>query len=206
MSLFSDTIAEVYTLTNRPDLVAETILAVRQATLSAHRSDYYFRDITEAVITPTPASVFQFDIPTWFPRWRAFSYIRPYDTLTGSLASYLVDFLKPEAIFDEYLIEKQNVAYVAGTNLNVKMQANVGGFIVGYYQNPVLIPEANYNSWVATDHNSIVVIDAAIRVLAAIGYEQAASILRKLLYDPSSDGGPSEFNKFRGSNLEEHGR
>jgi hypothetical protein len=206
MSLFSDTVDAVYTLTGRADLVAETALAVRQATQSAHRSDYYPRDMTEVAIPLTAAAVFQLDIPTFFPRWRAFSYMRPYDTLIGTPASYLIEFIKPEAIFDEYLTEKLNVAYAAGTNLNVRMAAAVNGFIVGYYLNPVLSPDGAYASWVAEDHPSIIVLDAAIKIFGMIGYEEAAGRLRRLLYDPGPEGAPSEFNRFRGAALEEHGR
>ena len=207
MSLFSDTVDKVYTLTNRSDLVAETALAVRQATLSAHRSDYYLRDLTEVQVSFAPAlAVYQLDIPTFFPRWRAFSYIRPFDTIASSPASFLLEFLKPEAIFDEYLIEKNDVAYVAGTNLNIKLAASYGGFLVGYYLNPILTPDTSYNSWVASDHDAIIVLDATIKVFGMIGYEEAAARMRRLLYEPGLEGAPSEFNRFRGAQLEEHGR
>jgi len=36
---------DVIALTKRPDLVAETTLAVKMATLKAHNSDYYPRDL-----------------------------------------------------------------------------------------------------------------------------------------------------------------
>lgn len=209
MSLFSDTVADVYTVTNRADLVAETALAVRQATLSMHRSDFYKRDMAEIQLTLTPSSIFQLDIPTYFPQWRNFAYIRPFDTTSMSFSSIMIagdSFLKPDAIFDEYLIEKKNVAYVAGTNLNIKLEADYGGFAVGYYKNPILTPEASYDSWIATDHSAVIILDASIRVLGMIGYEEAAARLRRLLYDPGPEGAPSEFNRFRAAALEDMGR
>jgi len=206
MSLFSDTVDEVYSLTNRPDLVAETALAVRQATLSAHRSDYYLKDLVEILLPLSSASIFQLDIPSYFPQWRNFKYIRPYNTVGASAASFFLSSLAPDAIFDEYLIEKSNVYYVAGTNLNIKLEAAYDAFIVGYYANPILSPEASYNSWIATDHSAIITIEATIKVFGMIGYEDAAARLRKLLYEPSPDGIPSEFNRFRASALEDQGR
>lgn len=198
MSQFSDLLAEVYTITNRSDLVAETSLALRQATLAAHRSDVYPGDMTEVLITPTAASVFSLDIPTLFPNWRQFAYIRPYDPDTDSPADYLLEFILPDGIFDEYLVAKVNVAYVAGTNLNIKLAADYGGFLVGYYQNPVLSPDASYSSWIATQHPACIIIDAAARVMHLIGYEDAASRLKKL--------GEMELALFRQSNLEAMGR
>src|SRR5689334_18190626 len=115
MSQFSDIVNDVYTITNRSDLVAETALAVRQATLAAHRSDFYRKDILDSLIGFTSASVLQIDIPSTFPNWRAFAYIRPYDTVSQSPSSIIIardSFLKPDAILDEYLTEKTNVAYV----------------------------------------------------------------------------------------------
>lgn len=206
MSLFSDTADQVYTLTNRSDLTAETSLAVRQATLGAHHSDKYLRDLFELQVAVTPAAVFSLDIPTYFPQYRQFKYIRPYDLVTGSFASFFLEFLAPDAIFDEYLIEKVNVAYVAGTNLNMKLQGDYGGFVVGYYKNPILSPDGSYNSWIAQDFAHIIVMEASIRIFTMIGYEEAAGRMRRLLYEPGADGAPSEFNRFRAAALEEIGR
>ena len=56
MTVFSDLLSDVYAVTNRPDLVADTKLAVRTATLKAHRSDFYPKDLFETGLTfSTPA-------------------------------------------------------------------------------------------------------------------------------------------------------
>lgn len=47
---FAELVADVYTLTNRPDLVGETVLAVQAATLKAHQSDDYIYDFREQSI------------------------------------------------------------------------------------------------------------------------------------------------------------
>ena len=43
----AELIAEVYLLTNRPDRVAMTTSAVKAATLKAHKSDFFSKDIHE---------------------------------------------------------------------------------------------------------------------------------------------------------------
>lgn len=187
MSLFSDLISGpdgVYTLTNRPDLVAETSLAVRQATLAAHRSDYYKKDIVELLVSPGSAAVHQLDISSLFPNLRNFAYIRPYDSVGASPASFLLEPLKPDGIFDEYLVEKVNVYYVAGNNLNVKLAAAFDSFLVGYYSNPVLSPDAAYESWIARSQPALIVIDATRRIFDSIGYNDAARRLDTLLFGP----------------------
>jgi len=213
MSLFSDIISGpdgVYTLTNRPDLVAETALAVRQATLAAHRCDYFRRDIQELLISPGSANLFQLSISSLFANWRNFAYIRPYDSIGATPASFFLEPMKPDAILDEYLIEKTNVYYVAGDNLNIRLGANYDSFLVGYYSNPVLTPDASYESWIARQQSSLIVIDASKRVLEAIGYLEAANKLGILLYGPAPGtaqmptGG--EYLNLKMSEIEDYGR
>ncbi len=198
MSQFSDLQDAVYSITNRTDLVAETSLAIRQATLAAHRSDYYPGDLEELLITPTAASVFQLDIPSLFVNWRAFQYIRPYDTISGTPADFLLEAIRPDGLFDDYMVAKINVFYVAGTNLNIRLGADYGGFIVGYYKNPVLSPDASYDSWIATQHPACIVNEAAARVMHMIGFEEAAARIKKLA--------EQELALFKQSNLEELAR
>lgn len=213
MSLFSDVISGtdgVYTLTNRPDLVAETALAVRQATLAAHRSDYYRRDIVELLISPGSASIFQLSISSLFANWRNFAYIRPYDSIGAAPASFFLTNLKPDAMLDEYLIEKANVYYVAGDSLNIRLGAAYDSFLVGYYSNPVLSPDASYESWIARQQPAVVVIDAARRVFEMIGYVEAANKLGVLLFgvSPGSAQMPTggEYLLLKMSEVEDQGR
>ena len=49
MATLAALLADVYSLTTRPDLVAESTVAVRKATLKAHLSDYFFRDLTTQI-------------------------------------------------------------------------------------------------------------------------------------------------------------
>lgn len=211
----------VYTLTNRSDLVAETALAVRQATLRIHRSAFFPRDVIEGLLPLSPAFNFQLDIPTYFPRFRAFSYLRPYTQITATPASFLIDWMRPDAIFDEYGVEKTNIGYIAGNNVNIKLgptnatqqqtgnAPNWDSFLYGYYQNPVLSPNAAYASWIADEHPGIIVLDAACLVFRMIGYEEAAARLQTMVW--GSGGTPQaptggEIMLLIGSSLEEFGR
>lgn len=217
MSLFTDLVSGsdgVYSITNRPDLVAETKLAVRQATLAAHRSEKWFKDKAEVYLPLTLAAAFQLDIPTYFPNWRQFEYLRPFNSISQSPASFILgpdEMLATDAIFDEYANEKTNVWYVAGSNLNIRLATSWDSWLIGYYSNPVISPEANYESWIAREQPAIIVIDAAMRVLDTIGFNDAARRLEILLYGnaPGSNRqNPSggEYQALRASNIEAFGR
>jgi hypothetical protein len=122
----------------------------------------------------------------------------------------LLDEIGPTAIFDEYMIEKTNVWYLGGTNLNIKPAAAINGLLVGYYSNPIVQPDDAYNSWIAEDYSAIQMY-AAKAIFEQIGYLEAANSLSKLLYGarPGSDihnitGG--EFMLLKSSELEGTGR
>lgn len=216
MSLFTDIVADVYTITSRSDLVVDTALAVRQATLAAHRSDKYIRDIQEGFLPigkPTDGSAnYQIDIPSYFPNWRAFAYLRPYDSVTQSKSRIVLgpdSFIASDGILDPYSDDKVNVAYVAGSNLNVLLEAAYDSFLYGYYKNPTLSPDDNYESWIAREQPAIITIDAARKILESVGYEDAAKRLKDILFGVGGDyhnvvGG--EYGILKASSLEAGGR
>lgn len=203
MSLFSDLVNDVYSLTNRNDLVAETALAVKQEIQAAHTCDYFKQDMDELLIGFTSAAILQLSISSLFPQWRAFSYLRPYNTVTATPSRIMIgakDFLAPDAIFDEYLIEKTNMAYVAGDNLNVKLEAAFDGMLVGYYKNPIIAPEGAIDSWIGRVKPTLIQTGAAERVFTMIGYEEAAARLRIALY--GSERGATRANPTGGEYLQ----
>ena len=106
MSIFTDLCDDVYTITNRPDLINETKLAVKAATLKIHQSDYYYRDLIEQGIAfLTSDYIQQFDIYSLFPNYRALKYIRRYDNsgtgaaiVTGKFLVLLICLMLMETI------------------------------------------------------------------------------------------------------------
>lgn len=164
----SELIAEVYTLTNRPDLVAQTLSAVRAATLKIHQSDYYYKDLFETGISFTTAEYLQqIAFRGIIPRWRAFKYLRKTD-ITGTEQGAFFDLIQPEVVLDSYGINRADVCYVAGEVIQVRSSTQVQYAILGCYLNPV-ITEIGYTSWVATDHPYAIVFEAASLVFKMIG-------------------------------------
>lgn len=180
MATFAELQTDVYAITNRPDLVAETKLAVKAATLKAHQSDFYFKDLFETGIQFSTADYTQqLDVKSIIPRFRTLKYIRRYDnTGTGKAAEYY-PILTPNELLDSYGVDKQSVAYVAGTTLNIKSFNLLQYALLGVYLNPD-ITDLNYTSWVATDHPYCIEFEAARLVFKQIGFDEQAAAFEKL--------------------------
>lgn len=176
----AELISEVYTITGRPDRVAETASAIKSATLKAHQSDYFYKDVFETgVAFDSSAYVQQLDYRTLLPLWRAVKYLRKYDN-TNAVPGNFLNLIVPEQVLDRYMVEKTNIYYVAGAYLNIRSETEEQYFLLGCYLNPD-ITTATYNSWIALDHPYAIVYDAAATVFKAIGKDEEAAAYRGLV-------------------------
>ena len=159
--------AEVITITRRPDLVAETLLAVRQATLALHQSDYFYKDIAETGISfPTASYLQELDYRTLFPLFRSLKYLRKASA--DGTPGVLFSVLTPENILDNYARERTDVCYAAGASIEIKSSTQFQYAIFGYYNNPNIAP-STYNSWIALDHPYAIVFEAAEKIFKMVG-------------------------------------
>lgn len=181
MATFTELCADVYTITSRPDLVAETKLAVKAATLKAHQSDYYFKDLYETGIQfSTSDFIQQLDVGTVLPRFRSLKYLRKYDSSGTGAPGKFFNIIPPELIQDAYKVDRTDVAYVAGTTLNIKSATQFQYALLGVYQNPV-IDEATYSSWIAAQFPYVIVFESARLLFKQIGYDEQASQFEALV-------------------------
>ncbi len=189
----AELVQEVYTITGRPDRVAETSSAIRAATLKAHRADYFYKDLYENGIQFDSAEFHQqFAYRELVPRWRAFKYLRYYDAV-GMAPGKFLTLVPPEMVLDGiYKIPKEDIVYVAGEYVQIKLSAKQQYFLLGCYLNPN-ITDAGYNSWIAIDHPYAIVFDAAATVFKAIGKDEEAAAYRSLV--------ASEYTELISSNI-----
>src|SRR5512139_3972949 len=163
---FTALLADVYTITNRPDLVAETTMAVRAATLICHHSDFYPRDLVESRVHFQTLANFQaLAYRTLFPGFRALSYARKYES---GLATLTLSYIEPSDIFDSYNIAKEDVWYLAGEVIQIRSSTAFTDLLVGFYNNPTTLPDS-YSSWIADLHPYAIILEAAASVLGMIG-------------------------------------
>ena len=173
--------AEVYTITGRSDRTAETLTAIKAATLKAHQSDFYYKDIFETGVAFDTSDYTQsLDYRTLIPLWRAVKYLRKYDiTTTPYTPGRILDLLVPENVMDRYQVQKTDIYYVAGSYLNINSSTQEQVYLLGCYLNPDITSDG-YNSWVAQDHPYAIIFDAAATVFKAIGKDEEAAAYRTL--------------------------
>ena len=168
MTTFSAIVDDVYTLTNRSDLVKETQFAVKAATLQLHRSDFFYKDILETALQFNEASFIQaIDYRVLFPRFRGLKYLRKYDPTGTGYAGTEFKIITPEEIFDSYGAQRTDVAYLAGSVIQLRSISALKYILIGIYQNPVVDPE-NYDSWIEKEAHNAVVFKAASIIFGTI--------------------------------------
>lgn len=198
----AELIDEVYTITNRPDLIAETLTAVRSATLKMHQADYFYKDLYETGLSFEDPTLYiqEIDLSTFDARWRALKYLRKFDanaTPAPGAPGVLFKLITPELVFNEYDIQQENVCYVAGDILKIRSNTTLAHALIGYYRQPV-ITVSGFTSWIARDHPYAIVFQAASKLFKMIGKDAEATF-----YDNEAG---QQLLEIRMSNIEAEGR
>lgn len=176
MTSLASLISDVTTITNRPDLSAETKLAVKQATLKMHQLDFFPKDLFETGLSWNPAGFLQsLDYKTIAPRFRALSYLRKYsDGVPGTFFT----LLSPTESLDRYCINKENVCYLAGDMLEIRSGTEDRYMLFGCYLNPD-VTDDGFSSWIANEHPYAIILDAASKVFKMIGFDEQAAYYKQ---------------------------
>jgi hypothetical protein len=179
--------AAVITETNRPDLVAETLQAVLDATLQVHTVENFYKDLQESqLVFDVATNYLQTIDTTTIPFFRNMSYIRKsasvltsYEQSNGLLPSSYTypptrfDFLTRIDIgnaIDIWGYEKVDVWYQAGRNINIKSSTPLQFALLGYHKYPNLdATGVNFSSWIADELPYVIVYQAAGSLFAKIG-------------------------------------
>lgn len=191
---FASLVADVYSLTNRPDLVNETALAVKAATLKAHHSDFYYKDLFETGIVFS-TSEFQQSLPykSLIPLWRSIKYLRKCDaTVTPNVPGDFLSLLTPEDALDSYGINKEDVYYIAGLEIQIRSVDAQSNYLIGCYLHPDVTP-TGYNSWIADEHEFAIVYEATAIIFKTIGFDEQVAAYRQMVAD--------EYTLLKASNL-----
>ncbi len=184
MTTFADLIADVNSLTNRPDLVNETKLAVRAATLKAHHLDYFYKDLFESGITFFTSEYQQtLAYKDLIPRWRSFKYLRKSDI--DEYQGPFLTLITPDSVLDNYSINREDVVYLAGLELKTRTACKTQYFLLGCYVHPD-ITEAGYNSWVADEYPLTIIYEAAAIIFKTIGFDEQVAAYRAMVRDEYS--------------------
>lgn len=178
----AELISEVYTITGRPDRIAETSSAVKSAILKLHQSDFYYKDLFESGLAFSTADYVQnLDYRLLIPRFRSVKYFRKYDYINNSPGSFLTK-IEPEQILDRYASQKSDIFYVAGAYIQINSSTQEQYYLFGCYLNPD-ISGTSTSSWIALDHPYAIIYDAAAKIEVTLGKLDEAKIHQALAQD-----------------------
>lgn len=182
MATINSISADVYTLTNRDDLVSETKVAIRKAVFKFHSADTFKRDLktVRLSLADYPLTIpdqFRWDIPlSTFPAFRRPKVLR-YPLELRLWGSNDFEELSAENLFDSYKAEVKRYFFVAGSTLSIKADCSPQYLDFTYYAYPTVPadPEATIQSWICDQYVDSIVEEAAGTVFKMIGKDDEYS-------------------------------
>jgi hypothetical protein len=195
----SQLVEAVYSQTNRPDMVAETLQAVLEATLSVHTIENFYKDIQESVVVfDQSLQYIQTLDTTVIPFYRNMAYIRKTGYILGAtnpgesplngvnLQTYppvslgFMQRVDIGDILDSYGYEKTDVWYQAGSQINLKSSTALQFATIGWYKYPNIdATGVNFSSWIADEMPYVIIYKAAAGIYARIGEDKSYGIYAK---------------------------
>lgn len=174
----TELINEVYTATNRPDLVTQTRQKVKEATLKLHSFDgnLFKQDLKRVVVTPEPVipNTFRYQLDlsnaVTYPRFRAVSTIREHNTIpTGREKEY--EPKDANDIIDNYGFELVDYFYQIGLAVNIVASSAPTQLAVTYYQHPD-VTDAGFSSWIANQYPYAIIKEASRDIFKMVGKDE----------------------------------
>ena len=185
MTLFDELLTDVYDLTNRADLVNETAIAIKSATLKAHRLDFFSKDIYETGVSFPELTYRQsLDYIALIPNFRAIKYIRAVNSSTDDLG-VKIEIITPDEITDSYGLNRNDIAYVAGRVLEIRSSVQFQYMLLGAYVLPI-VTTPDYSSWVAEQFKYAIVFEAARLIFKTIGQMEESNGYRQMVAEEYS--------------------
>ncbi len=180
VTLYNSLVQDIYNLTARPDLVNETAVAIRKATMKLHLVDFWKSDLVSALYTlpvyvPADFSYrYTIDLTDTlvFPLIRKVAHVKEYNTPLSGRETQFKE-LSADRLLDAYLLEDINYWYQVGQSLHVRCNKNLTQIDVGYWKYPNVIP-ATYDSWIAQQFPDAVIDEACAQLFRIIGKDAEA--------------------------------
>lgn len=183
---FSELMQEVFTITNRPDLLTDTASAIQKATLKFHLAETFDKDLDTAIVTlPVQNSPqYSINIPTTSQliRPRKLFAVREYKSATMDGTELVFTRVPADRLLDRFHMQKQNIFYEVGRNLNLVAQSVISAILITYYKFPDT-SAATYDSWIGDLYGRFVAEEAAARVFKSIGKDEEAERFNKLFME-----------------------
>jgi hypothetical protein len=181
MTTFNELLDLVYELTNRTDLAGITTSAIRAATLKAHQTDFYSKDIYEVGVEFDTLDYRQsLDYYNLISNFRALSYFRRVESATDDVGKF-IEVITPAEVLDSYGYNRSDIAYVAGRVLEIRSSVTFQYALMGAYVFPIVLANDSFSSWIADLYPFSIVYEAARVVFKAIGYDEQSAQMNSLV-------------------------
>lgn len=181
MATWAELQADVVTWTNRPTLVAETQLALRNAIRTAHRQGKFWRDLTTVPVTLVANQVQTLILTDTCPRMRQLAYVKDIAHDGYLEEAQILDLLDSDGF------PKNDVYWGIGDNLNIRSAYGSTSYEIAYYRQPVTTPPESIEDWLLRDYFDVVVLLAAASVLGSVGEQEIKSRVDALLLVAMAD-------------------
>ena len=178
--------AVLTSLLTRSDLAAFKLSALQAATLKAHRSDLFPKDLSESVVDLGSSLL----LHSWaylgtIPRFRELSTLIRLE-LAADTEGCLLKEVQSTDLFDNYSRYKTDTYYLAGANIQIRSAAAFQYAKVAVYLDPD-VAELTFSSWVATDYPYAIIYEAARAMAITLGMLEEARGFTQLLSEESRE-------------------
>lgn len=175
MTTFAELRELTIELTKRPELVALTESAVRTATLRAHHTDFFRRDLTQTTLNYTALpDVYFYDFPnltTTLPRLRTMKNV--YGVTAEGHQIEQLEYRESDDLYNSDGNYRRYVYTLIGDTLRVYPDLPTGILHVYYFVNPD-VSSAGFTSWIANVYPDDLAGWAAAIVMARTGFLEIA--------------------------------
>jgi hypothetical protein len=186
MTTFAQMEALVVGQTRRPEIPDITQVAIRTATLRAHHTEFFPRDVLAGVLTYTPySSAGSYDFPSVsvsLPRLRSFQLLLSVDAVTTASVESL-EYRELQDLYTADNVQRTSMYTLIGDTLRVYPQAATGKLFAYYYSNPVTTSDG-YSSWIADNYPDELAAWAAGIVFARTGFAEMAADFQRTHITP----------------------
>jgi hypothetical protein len=163
-------LSEIYFTTKRPDLVGQTRSALRTATMFAHRTDNYWRDLVENVLVPISAAEGVILTQDYMPRMRSIASCYPKD---GDRRGRELERRDIDDLLDDYNSPRRHWFYGHSAGIRYNTELLLPTLCVSYYRDPNVNP-ASYDSWIADIYPDVIIKWAGALVMRSTGHKEEA--------------------------------
>lgn len=153
---------EVYIYTNRPELVAETTAALKNAIRTAHKSGKFWRDLVITNVATAIEQIQTVNLNDSCPRFRGLAYVRD-----ATEQHYKPTDIQDLLDADNYA--KTNICYGIGTTLKIRAASPQETYEIAYYQYPAIDTGVEYTDWLMDQYDDLVYLWAAATILGTTG-------------------------------------